>query len=225
MRTKTLLLTAALSVAGAATSMAQAVYSVNAVGYVNTDLVQGLSLISNPLDAGAGKNTISALFTDVAKAANSSVQVYKFISGPGATYKIYTWDAEFQAWDNPAADTDTVVPGEGVFVRNPTANTLKVTFVGEVPQGTLNNPLVPGLQIKSSMVPQAGTATALGYVPGEGDQVYQYLPNQTYRVSSWDAEFQAFDNPLGVLKVGEAIFLRRGTAGTWTRTFSVNATQ
>ena len=49
MRTKTLLLTAALSAAGIASSMAQ-VYSVNAVGYVNTPLVTGFNLISNPAE-------------------------------------------------------------------------------------------------------------------------------------------------------------------------------
>jgi len=220
MRTKTLLLTAALSAAGVATSMAQ-VYSVNAVGYVNTDLLPGLNLVSNPLTAA--NNTIAGLFSDVATASASSLQVYKFIPGPNATYRIYTWDAEFQAWDNPAASTDTVVPGEGVFVRNPTANTLKVTFVGQVSQGSLSHALPQGLSIQSSEVPQAGTATALGYVPGAGDQVYQYdKVTQKYIVSSWDDEFQAFDNPLGTLAVGEAFFLRRGTAGTWSRTFSVN---
>src|SRR5688500_4600203 len=60
MRTKTLLLTAALSAAGIATSMAQ-VYSVNAVGYVNTQLVPGFSLVSNPLNNTTG-NTIQNLF-------------------------------------------------------------------------------------------------------------------------------------------------------------------
>jgi hypothetical protein len=225
MRTKTLLLTAALSVAGVATSMAQSVYSVNAVGYVNTTLVPGLSLISNPLDAGAGKNTIAALFTDAAKAAAAGIQIYKFIPGPAPTYKIFSWDNDFQEWDRADAATETLLPGEGVFVRNPTATAKTVTFVGEVPQGTLNNPLPQGLSIKSSMVPQAGTATALGYVPAAGDQVYVFQPNQQYYISSWDADFNEFDRPLTTLKVGEAFFLRRGTAGTWTRTFTVNPAQ
>ena len=48
MRTKTLLLTAALSAAGIATSMAQ-VYSANAVGYVNKLIPTGFSMIANPV--------------------------------------------------------------------------------------------------------------------------------------------------------------------------------
>src|SRR3954468_1352288 len=48
MRTKTLLLTAALAAAGAASAMAQNVYSVNAVGYVNKSVVHGYSIVANP---------------------------------------------------------------------------------------------------------------------------------------------------------------------------------
>jgi hypothetical protein len=79
MRTKTLLLTAALSAAGVATSMAQgAVYSVNAVGYVNTPLVAGFNLVSNPLNnTAANGNTIESLFAGVP----DGTQVYKFENG------------------------------------------------------------------------------------------------------------------------------------------------
>ena len=220
MRTKTLLLTAALSAAGVATSMAQ-VFSVNAVGYVNTVVpAKGLALISNPLDAGAN-NTISALFTDAAKVAG--LQVYKFVPGPSPTYKIYSYDTEFGEWDRADATTETVVPGEGVFVRNPAANPLTITFVGEVKQGTLSTPLPAGLSIVSSQVPQEGTLTDLGYAPSGADQVYQFdTTKQSYYISSYDTEFAEFDNPLKPLKVGEAVFLRSAKASTWTRTFSVN---
>src|SRR5689334_13849488 len=78
MRTKTLLLTAALSAAGIATSMAQAVYSVNAVGYVNTTLVPGFNLVSNPLDNKTG-NTIQNLFgTGVQGTIPNNLTVYYF---------------------------------------------------------------------------------------------------------------------------------------------------
>jgi len=220
MRTKTLLLTAALSAAGVATSMAQ-VFSVNAVGYVNTVVpAKGLALISNPLTAA--DDSISALFTDAAKAAGG-LQVYKFVPGTNPTYKIFTYDPDFQEWDNPAATTEKVDPGEGVFVRNPSAAAVTITFVGEVPQGTLTTTLPQGLSIVSSKVPQEGTLTALGYAPNGADQVYQYdATKQTYYIASYDPDFQEFDKPLLPLKVGEAVFLRSEKGGTWTRTFSVN---
>src|ERR1700691_3524535 len=58
MRTKTLLLTAALVAAGVASSMAQSnVYSLNIVGYVNIPVTKGnLYLLENPFDTGTGNN-------------------------------------------------------------------------------------------------------------------------------------------------------------------------
>jgi hypothetical protein len=222
MRTKTLLLTAALSAAGVATSMAQ-VFSVNAVGYVNTVVPGGnkLALISNPLNAA--DNSVAGLFTDAAKAAGG-LQVYKFVPGPSPTYKIFSFDPDFQEWDNPAASTETVTPGGGVFVRNPGANPVTITFVGEVPQGTALTTTIPvGLSIVSSQVPQEGTLTDLGFVPTGQDQVYQFDPaTQSYYIASYDPDFQEFDKPLKSLKVGEAVFLRSEKANTWTRSFSVN---
>ena len=78
MRTKTLLLTAVLSAAGLASSLAQgAVYSVNAVGYVNLTVPAGLSLIANPLDAT--DNTIANVLK-----VPAGTQIYKF-NGTGFT--------------------------------------------------------------------------------------------------------------------------------------------
>jgi hypothetical protein len=220
MRTKTLLLTAALSAAGVATSMAQ-VFSVNAVGYVNTVIpAKGLALISNPLTAA--DDSVSALFTDAAKAAGG-LQVYKFVPGPAPTYKIFSYDPDFQDWDRADATTEKVDPGQGVFVRNPSAAAVTITFVGEVPQGTLTTTIPQGLSIVSSQVPMEGTLTTLGYTPSGADQVYQFdTTKQSYYISSYDPDFQDFDTPLKSLKVGEAVFLRSAKASTWTKVFSVN---
>jgi hypothetical protein len=85
MRTKTLLLTAALCAAGIATSKAQ-VYSVNAVGYVNTSLLKGFNLVSNPLDNKATDgNKIKNLFASLPAGA----QVFFF---DGTKYSIAAVD-------------------------------------------------------------------------------------------------------------------------------------
>jgi len=207
MRTKTLILTAALSAAGVATSMAQ-VYSVNAVGYVNTKLAPGLNLISNPLIAT--DNTIGNLFKDLP----DGTQIFKFTgSGFGV---IATKDVTY---DPPAAAATTVMPGEGVFVKNGTSGELTVTFVGEVPQGPASNQTVPkGLSIRSSTVPQAGTAEALGLPGQDGDQLFQWT-GSGYFISTYDA---GWDPALKPLKVGEAFFIKKVNATEWTRNFSVN---
>jgi hypothetical protein len=110
-----------------------------------------------------------------------------------------------------------------VFVRNPTTATISFTFVGEVQQGTLVNDLPKGLSIKSSMVPQKGTASALGLVGEPGDQLFQFnSATQSYEVSGFDDIDNTWLPALKELEVGDAFFLKKVKAGTWTRTFTVN---
>jgi hypothetical protein len=217
MRTKTLLLTAAVTAAGVATSMAQ-VFSVNAVGYVNTTLRPKYNLISNPLRAS--NNTIGELFKNVEGGVPNGFQVYKF-NGTGFTTA--TFDDLSLTFEPPAAAAQTVLPGEGVFVNNPTTTDKKLTFVGEVEQGALVNPIPAGLSIRSSQVPQEGTVTALGMPNGaNGDQIYQFVPaTQSYNTATFDDLDNAWDKVI-TLKVGEAVFLKRAAAASWNRTFSVN---
>jgi hypothetical protein len=215
MRAKTLLLTAAISAAGIATSMAQ-VFSVNAVGYVNTIVPGGgFSMISNPLKAA--DNTINALFAGVP----NGFQIYVFSAG---AFKTLTFD-DLEGDFGPDGDTTSLMPGQGVFVKAPAGGNVTITFVGEVPQGTLTTPLTPGFQIVSSQVPQAGTATQLGLTGAPGDQVYQYnATTKEYLVSTFDDIDNKFMNANGeaTFAVGEAFWIKKAAAGTWTREFSVN---
>ncbi len=206
MRTKTLVITAALGAAGALTSMAQ-VYSVNAVGYINVDLCPGFSIIANQLDAGQGNNTVGKLLTSVP----DGTVLYKFVNG---AYTINSF--EFGAWERP---DETLAPGEAAFVKVP--STTKVTFVGEVPQGRLTTPLVAGFQLVSSQVPQSGALdTVLGFPAADGDVVYFFnCPGQSYSIFTY--EFGAWDQTPSPA-VGQGFFVKKAAAATWTRTFSVN---
>jgi len=217
MRTKTLLLTAAVSAAGIATSMAQGVFSVNAVGYVNTKVPAGkYALISNPLDAGAGNNTIANLFKGVA----AGTQVFKY---DGKGFKTATYDDIDNAFLPADAAATEVKPGEGVFIRNAGSQELQITFVGEVPQGTLNNPIPAGLSIRSSIVPQAGDVNALGLKGAAGDQLFKFVvAKQSYDVFGFDDIENNWLPSVPTVDVGEAFFYRSNAGGTWTRTFSVN---
>lgn len=217
MRTKTLLLIAAVGAAGAATSMAQ-VFSVNAVGYVNKTIpANAFAMVSNPLRAAT--NTVSSLFTGVPE--GFTVYVYS----PATGYSVASFDELEGRFIGDAANRE-ILPGQGVFVRNPTASPVTVTFVGEVPQGNLVTPLVAGLQIVSSQVPQAGTPEQLGYVGAPGDQIYQFDPaTQRYEVATFDDLSNSFEPAPKVVEVGDAFFLRKTAAGTWTRNFNVNQPQ
>lgn len=210
MRTKTLLLTAALAAAGLATSMAQTVYSVNAVGYVNTVLPVGFSIVSNPLNAS--NNNVTNLFNG----APDGVTVYKYT---GTSFKTTSFDL-FAGWSDSSI---TVVPGEAVFVKVPAGSKFTNTFVGEVMQGSLTNAIPTGFSLKSSQVPQAGKlSTDLGYTAADGDQVYQfdtttqkYKPTASFDIfSGWSAEPN--------IGVGEGFWIKNnsGAARAWTRTFT-----
>ena len=221
MRTKTLLLTAALSVAGIATSMAQ-VYSVNAVGYVNVPLVgNGFTLVANQFTAS------SYAISNVIPSAPLGATVFVFVGG---TYQSTVFDEFTSAWDKP----NTQLPlGSGFFINNPQPATT-LTMVGEVPQGTLNNSISSGFSIRSSIVPQAGTVGALGLVPGLGDVVFKFdSATQGYLQATfdefgggWVANTSGFvvDNANGPsVAVGEAVFYNSiANTATWNRTFNVN---
>ena len=207
MRTKTLLITAAIGAAAAVASQAQ-VYSVNAVGYINLTAKEGFNLLANQLIAA--DNTVEALLPGVPEGTS----VYKF--DPAAGYSITTLD--FGAWTDPSV---TLSPGEGFWFRNPGSEDLTITLVGEVPQGTLTTDLVEGFNLVSSQVPQAGLIeTDLGLPVEEGTSVYNYDPVAGYSISTID--FGAWSPAEPSVAVGEGVWVRAISAGGWTRDFSVN---
>jgi len=206
MRTKALLLTAAFSVA--AISATAQVYSVNAVGYVNKTLPSGFSMVANPLNNGDNK------ISDVFGATPGNITVYKY----DGAFSVNAYDPDFEEWDN---GDQTVSPGEGFFVLNG-GDENTVTFIGEVPQGSLTTPLPAGFSIVSSQVPQEGKLDAdLGFPTDETLTVYQFAGG-SYAVNGYDADFEEWDNGSPVVGVGEAFWVLRSTAGEWSRDFSVN---
>jgi len=222
MRTKALLLAAAFAAAGVATSMAQ-VYSVNAVGYVNVTVDSGFNMVANPLTAA--DNTVGNLFKNIQGTIPGGLKVFIF-DPTTSQFDTAQWDDLDNQFIPASAAAKVILPGNGVFVFNPGTTALTLTFVGEVPQGTLSNPLPKGFSIKASQVPQAGKPDALG-LPGQGgDKVFRF--NKTTK--AYDTyTFDDLDNvwlPAGGLPsvpVGEAFFVFRAqSAGSWDRTFSVN---
>jgi hypothetical protein len=197
-------LTAALSAAGVAGSAAADVFSANIVGYVTKDLVAGFNLIANPLDSG---NTVASVFAD----APVGTVVFKY-NGTGFDSAL---NDEFDGWLGDIS----IEPGEGVFVNSPAATT--VTFVGEVRTGDLSTPLGAGFTIASSQVPQAGgIETDLGYTPAVNDTIF------VFNGTSYDAFlFDEFDGWLPSepsLEVAQSVWISKGAAGSWDRTFTVD---
>jgi hypothetical protein len=209
MRTKTLLLTAALSAAGIATSMAQAVYSVNVVGYVNIQVPTGYSMIANQLNASPN-NTLAT----VMPAPPDGTTIFKFDPGTGGYIIAANVDG---AWEGAGPGT-TLNPGEGAFIQAPSAFT--ATFVGEVKTGQSSTPLVAGYSIVSSQIPQAGlVSTDLLFPATEGDTVFQFVAATGAYVISANVD-GAWEPAEPNLRVGEPFFLQNiGGASAWARNF------
>ena len=220
-----MLTAAALTAAGALTSMAQ-VYSVNIVGYINLNVPKGFSMIANQLNASPD-NTIGNILASVPE----NTTVYKFLTTPlPAHYTSSTFSADNPGWTVPGI---TMNPGEGVFIsidpiQAPTGAT--VTFVGEV-QLSSANPVVNGFSIVSSVIPQAGgVETALGYPSRENDTVYKWdgtlnAGKGGYRSFTWSADNPGWSPSEPSVAVGEAFFVSAdplfGGNRTWNRTFVV----
>jgi hypothetical protein len=212
--------------------MAQ-VYSVNAVGYVNTGIPGNnqLAMLANPL-----------------KGTNNSISTIIPTAPDGTT--LYRWDASVQNYRDAisyfdgigwlSTDPDPQLPtGEGFWLQNPGAATT-LTFVGEVNQGADSNGVQlsggNNLSMLASKVPQSarlgttGTAGTLEFPAADGDTVYQwdaaiqnYKDDYTYFVGIGWLHSTDPDPNGPLVNVGTGFWLQRsGAAGVWNRNFSVN---
>jgi len=227
MRTKSILAAAAIIAAGAASSQAQSnVYSLNVVGYVNVTAPTGYSIINNPLVPANAQ--VGTMLDD---GANGSTKVpagsviFAFVNGG----YVANYSDEFGAgWSTP---TQTITNGQGFFFQNNSGAPTTITFVGEVPQGSLTNKLIAGYNMVGSKVPQAGFIGDLGLNSTDGDFAFRFK-NGGYAAyykdefgGGWSSSDPEFDNIKGPnLKVGEGFFFNRtdiSGSATWTRNFTV----
>jgi hypothetical protein len=220
MRTKTLLLTAALTAAGVATSMAQ-VYSVNMVGYINQSVPAGYSIIANHLN-----NTPDNLVVNLIPTPPDGTTFYKY---NGAGFDVL----ENLGGAYEGATGMTLNPGECAYISTPSAFTS--TFVGEV-QLASSLTISSGYQMVASVLPQSlalegapndgnpAAPVGLGFVPVEGDTIYRFdnaggggFKVDEYLGGAWE--------PAGVAPtpaIGEGFWVSRPGAGnTWSRNFVV----
>jgi hypothetical protein len=222
MRTK-LLVAAAITAAGLATSMAQSnVYSLNVVGYVNKVFLGTgqYSMIANPLNST--NNTIGGVL-----AVPTGTQVLKFDPNLG-DYVTYTKVVFGNGWSPPAGATVSLAPGEGVLVKSPGASgDITNTFVGEVLQGSLTNTYAVGYNLSGNKVPDSGLVTTLGLtspaVPN-GTQLLKFDPNIQDYATFTKVIFGAGWSPsVPSLDVGEGFFIKNngGSPFDWVRNFTV----
>lgn len=222
MRTKALILSAAVTLAAVASTMAQTtnVYSVNAVGYVSVVTAPAsFGIIANPLNTT--NNNLQTLLPN--SPVNTIVYKYDPLT---SSFTSYTKRSS-GLWTGINVATAQFNPGEGFFIQNQDAvNPMTNTFVGEVLQGTLTNTIIPGFSMLASQIPQSGRAEAdLGIPAQVNDVLYQFVNGSYQSVTrrangSWTGIVPGD----AVIGVGEGFFYST-TASTnrdWTRVFSAN---
>lgn len=229
MRTKALLGLAALAV-GLSTSVAQNVYSLNVVGYVNVSLqASKFHFLSLPLAPTDGNFNITN--TIVLSDAQDFANLYRW-AGTGWDTSIPTWygsDLGGHGWDTSMVISN----GEGFFLASQAASTL--TFVGEVPQGTLSYNLPVGFSTLANKVP-VSTNFPGATVGNDFDNIYTWnQTDQGWNTTIWvyygaDLGGHGWDNGGGtgnntngpVLSSAEAVFYQNG--GTAALPFTQNFT-
>jgi hypothetical protein len=223
MRTKTLLLTAALSAVGIVSSMGQAVYSVNAVGYVNLTVnknnasTETVVMIANPLDAG--NNTVAEVLPVVPDATT-------LITFDNTTGQFDNSNTYFGGWDRGNAP---FAPGAAAFLffdNGAIGASVTVTFVGQVPEGMPLRTSVAGagrVSYLASKAPLAGhIETDLGFPPQDFDTVFLWdRANFTYQNSI--SYFAGWDRPplVGVAEGFVLVTDSAATARNWDKNFDV----
>lgn len=248
MRTKALLAAAVIAAFGALSTMAQNVYSLNVVGYINLPLCEGYNLVANQLDLdGTGtNNTIATVFGSNLPVGTSVSVYYNGSLGwgfYGETYSVFGRSPGPYTTNWNGGGVTPVNPGQGVWVNVPTGAflgaTQNVTTVGQVLQGSLTNsylnPSVGGYSLLGNIVPiSGGLVSVLNYQPNVGDAISLYVAGypppgfvgNTYSVSGrppgpYTTNWNSGTEP--VLSVGQGFWLQATlqTPNTWSTNFTV----
>jgi hypothetical protein len=229
MRTKTILLTAALVAAGVATSMAQSnVYSLNVVGYVNLSITPGYNLIANQLDVDGIDNVNTALTNGVPD--QSQLFTWNGTTfNPSITFFAGTGWLDLNNGGNPA--TNNVYPGTAFFLYNAGSVTNTVTLVGSVVQTTNTFHVGTGYGFYAVVPPVASDLDTNAF-PAEDQMQYftfsggshgTYVQGYTYFAGTgWldlnNGGAQVFPTPA----VGQGFLIYNPDAATtWTQSFTV----
>lgn len=212
MKTKALLAAGLMMAASSASSLAQTVFSVNVVGFVNVSVPTGFSMIANPLDATV--NTVTAVLPTVP----NGTRIFKFNPSTGG---FVPNSFLFGIWSDT---TMTLAPGEGIFIRNSSGSPFSITFVGNVKTGLSAVGLGLGFNMISSVVPQQGSlAPDLEFPIANGDRVFIF-DNLTGSYDAYSYLFSAWAGPNNgtsapIIVPGQSFWVKRNSVGSWARNF------
>jgi archaellum component FlaG (FlaF/FlaG flagellin family) len=236
MRTKVLICAAALA-ASLASSMAQNVYSLNVVGYVNVTLPHGkFAVIANPLDASMGGtiatgNDMTNLFNiNTAPLIANGSKIQQFISSISDYGSAINYASTTKKWGS----NFSMPPGNSVLYYNNGAADTVVTFTGQVPQGTYSVTTLGRGQFTftGSPIPIGGdvtnSTTAVGLTPANGDTIATFNSaisdwNSVTKWASTTKKWSSSTTSAGGIAPGQGfLYYNNGAAANnWVSNFTV----
>ena len=174
-------------------------------GYFEMDLPPGYTSLANPLTIS--ENTMrQVLFsvpngTTVLRANQNGYVINNYLNG----------------WDDPDM---SLMPGEGFYIKNPTATNRTIFFFGQIQEGTLVNQLPEGHSYISSIAPQSGgLVNSLGF-PDTND-ITAYLFENTsggYRAHAMIDQDWIFEEPF--IAAAKGFRVQTEQAIEWRRQFT-----
>jgi len=196
------------------------VYSLNVVGYYNITISNGFRFVANQLlQTNLNANYVLPSMPDGSLLYRFDPAQQKYTDA-----SIYYTNMGWYPLSGDTNDPALNLPlGEGFILWSP--QPCLATFVGEVLQGTLLNPIPGNWSLKDSMVPQAGLVqTDLAFPARLGDQVVQ-LADQNLNSATFEGS-QGWVPAEPQASVGESFFVWRdplyvSPTNDWTRTFVV----
>lgn len=213
--------------------MAQNVYSLNIVGYVNMPVeANKFYLVENPLTkANSGGNNITNLIPTLPAPFDGTL-LYTFASGNLKVAATYVDGLGWAGDDplDPAKNLPVLAPGQGFYLAPTAAGT--ITWVGEVVLASTNvlaggTPAAPAYSMVGSAYPAAMSLKdlKLSDVAKDGDIVFRYSTadnklNPFTFVEGYGWDPGVADGP--TLNVGEGFYYyNAGAAVEWKQSFTV----
>jgi len=176
----------------------------NIVGYVSLTLPPGFSMIANPLHSPV--NTVGKVFKDWP----DGTTLNKFDTH---LFQLVENAVKFGQWTNPS---ECLMPGEGAIFFNPTSDYRSICFAGEVLQKEPSIPIPSGFSMRSSPVPQPGSLVDdLDFPIANGDVIHVFDRDKQQYVL-YPYEDGKWTSGVPMLSVGEAFWVAKTEAGTWT---------
>lgn len=181
-----------------------------ATGTITRAVGSGFSLVSNP--TLAQDNSITALF---ASTPNLPDGFAIYLLEPEG-YQRIGFNPLSKTFEPAHLASRPLLPGKGLWVYNPTTNSLTFAFTGQILTNMATSDLPVGLSIAASILGGGGTPADQGF-PGEsGDVIFSFNPLlQQFESSIYDNIANAWLPPLPTLEPGTAFIVQKRSTATW----------